>query len=97
MKYAYIIGNITIKDADKWSEYRNRVPATLAPWNGELVFRGKKLNILGGEYQHSDTVVIRFPSIESLNNWFNSDEYQALIPIRELAASMDLISYQSEA
>lgn len=97
MKYAYIIGNITVKDTDKWSEYRSKVPATLAPWKGELVFRGKKLNILGGEYQHSDTVVIRFPNIEALNNWFNSEDYQALIPTRELAANMDLISYQSEA
>jgi len=97
MKPAYVIGNITVKDKDKWSEYRSKVPATLASWNGELVFRGKKLNVLGGKYQHSDTVVIRFPSIEALNNWFNSDDYQALIPIRELAANIDLISYQSEA
>jgi uncharacterized protein (DUF1330 family) len=39
--------------------------------------------------------VIRFPNIEALNNWFNSDDYQALIPVREQAANIDLISYQS--
>lgn len=96
MKPAYVIGNITVLDQVKWSEYRSKVPATLSPWEGELVFRGKQQKVLGGNNQHSDTVVIRFPSIEALNNWFNSDGYQALIPIREQAANMDLISYQSE-
>lgn len=97
MKPAYLIGNITVIDQDKWSEYRSKLPATLIPWAGELVFRGKKSKVLGGAYQHSDTVVIRFPSIEALNNWFNSDDYQVLIPLREQAANVDLISYQSEA
>lgn len=97
MKAAYVIGNITVIDQNKWSEYRSKVPATLIPWGGELVFRGKQSAVLGGEHQHSDTVVIRFPSIEALNNWFGSDDYQELIPIREQAANMDLISYQSEA
>ncbi|PHR81819.1 MAG: hypothetical protein COA59_15390 [Colwellia sp.] len=95
MQPAYVIGNITVIDQDKWSEYCSKVPTTLSPWKGELVFRGKQVEVLGGKYQHSDTVVIRFPSIKSLNNWFNSDAYQALIPIREQAANVDLISYQS--
>ena len=41
MAEAYVIGHITVKNAEKWSEYRSRVPATLEPWRGELVFRGK--------------------------------------------------------
>ena len=97
MKTAYIIGNITVIDQDKWAEYRSKVPATLTPWEGELVFRGKQFQVLGGNYQHTDCVVIRFPNMDALNKWFNSDEYQALIPIREQAAKMDLISYQSES
>jgi uncharacterized protein (DUF1330 family) len=96
MKPAYVIGNITVKNQDKWSEYCNKVPATLSPWKGELVFRGKKSEVLGGDFQHSNTVVIGFPNIEALNNWFNSEDYQALIPIREQAADVDLISYQAE-
>jgi uncharacterized protein (DUF1330 family) len=29
---AYVIGNITVKDPDKWAEYRRLVPETLVPW-----------------------------------------------------------------
>ena len=89
----YVIGHISIKDAGKWNEYRSQVPATLAPWQAELVFRGEKLAVLGGEHRHSETVVIRFPNAESVNGWFNSAAYQALIPLRMEAAEVDLISF----
>lgn len=92
---AYVIGHITVKDSEKWAEYRSQVPATLAPWGAILVFRGKQLAVLGGEHAHIDTVVIRFPDAQAVDNWFNSPAYQALIPLRELAAEMDLISYES--
>ena len=95
MKPAYVIGNITVLDQDKWSEYCSKVPTTLIPWEGKLVFRGKQQAVLGGQYQHSDAVVIHFPNIDALNAWFCSEDYQALIPLREQAAKIDLVSYQS--
>nr|CAA6830824.1 MAG: DUF1330 domain-containing protein [uncultured Thiotrichaceae bacterium] len=95
MQEAYVIGSITVKDDVKWAEYRSKVPDTLVPWGGELVFRGQKLKELSGNNRHSGNVIIRFPSSQALSNWFESDAYQALIPIRELAAEMDLISYEA--
>ena len=38
---ACVIGHITVKDPEKWAEYRSRVPATLAPWGAELLLRGR--------------------------------------------------------
>lgn len=90
---AYVIGHITVKDATKWAEYRARVPATLAPWHAELVFRGERLAVLGGEHRHSDTVVIRFPNEAAVDGWYNSAAYQALIPLRMEAADLDLVSF----
>lgn len=88
-----VIGHITVKDAAKWDAYRSQVPATLAPWQAELVFRGEKLAVLSGEHRHTDTVVIRFPDADAVNGWFNSPAYQALIPLRMAAAEVDLISF----
>jgi uncharacterized protein (DUF1330 family) len=92
---AYVIGHIIVKDAERWAEYRGRVPATLAPWGAELVCRGKRLSALSGEHAHTDSVVIRFPDADAVNNWFNSPAYQALIPLREQAAEMVLVSYEA--
>jgi uncharacterized protein (DUF1330 family) len=95
MKQAYVVGHITVKDADLWAEYRSRVPQTLVPWGGELVFRGTQTAVLAGDSPHPDIVVIRFPSIAAVSGWFSSPAYQALIPLRERAADMALASYKT--
>lgn len=95
MSNAYVVGHITVKNLEKWAEYRSRVPATLAPWGAELTFRGKKVASLAGDMPYSDIVVIRFPSVDAVNGWFSSAAYQALIPLREQAAEMVLLSYET--
>lgn len=94
MGNAYIIGHITVKDAEKWSAYRHQVPATLKPWGAELVCRGKLASILAGEHAHTDTVVIRFPDMKAVNGWYMSAAYQSLIPLRTTAAELVLLAYE---
>ena len=94
MNYAYVIGHITVKDQERWTEYRSKVPATLEPWGAELILRGKLCSVLSGNHAHVDTVVIRFPDLEALNNWHSSPEYQSLIPLRQKAAQMELLSFE---
>ena len=94
MKYAYLIGHITIKDPEKWAVYLNKVPSTLESWDAELVVRGKLCSVLSGNHAHTDTVVIRFPDLQTLNSWHSSPEYQSLIPLRQEAAEIDLLTYE---
>lgn len=94
---AYVIGQITVKNPPLWDQYRSQVPATLAPWRGSLVFRGQRLAVLGGAHDHPDVVVIRFPDAAAAAGWFASAAYQALIPLREQAAEVVLVSYQADA
>ena len=95
MNNAYVVGHITVRNPDLWAEYRSRVPETLTPWGGELVFRGKQVAAFSGENPHADIVVIRFPSLDAVNSWFASPAYQSLIPIRQQAADMVLLSYEA--
>ena len=95
MKSAYVIGHITVRDPEKWNAYRSKVPITLDAWGAELVFRGRLNAVLSGHHDHSDTVVIRFPDSEAVNGWYSSPEYQSLIPLREEAAEVDLLSYEA--
>lgn len=95
MSQAYVVGQITVKDAALWARYRAEVPATLAPWGAELVFRGRQVAVLSGENAHADIVVIRFPDTAAVDGWFGSAAYQALIPLRRQAADVVLLSYQA--
>lgn len=90
---AYLIGHITIKNLDKWAEYRRQVPATLEPWGAQLVFRGQRAAVLVGEHHHTDTVVIQFPDQDAVQGWYSSEAYQAIIPLRTEASEMVLVSY----
>eukprot|EP01038_Epipyxis_sp_PR26KG_P002402 gene2402-3400_t len=83
---AYVVGQINIIDPLKWQEYRDQVPGTLAAWNAELVFRGVKTADLALQNAFSDIVMIRFPTLDAAHGWFQSNAYQALIPLRETAA-----------
>ena len=90
---ACVIGHITVRDEGKWAEYRAQVPATLAPWGAELLFRGQLAAVLSGHHAHSDTVVIRFPDTAAVAGWYQSAAYQALIPLREQAADLVLVTF----
>lgn len=92
---ACVIGHISVKDAAKWAEYCSHVPATIAPWHAEVVFRGKRAAVLGGEHHRTETVVLRFPDLASVEGWFHSAAYQALIPLRMQAAEVDLVSFEN--
>ena len=91
---ACVIGHITVRDAALWDQYRAQVPATLAPWGAEILFRGHLEKILGGSHGQRDTVVIRFPDAAAIDGWFSSPAYQSLIPLRERAAEVVLLAFR---
>jgi uncharacterized protein (DUF1330 family) len=93
---AYIVGHIKVKNAEKWREYCDKVPATVAPWGASLVFRGERAQVLAGDHGYTDTVVIRFPSRAAIMHWHESEAYQALIGLREQAADVVIISYEGQ-
>jgi len=95
MSKAYVVGHVTVKNETKWAEYRSKIPATLEPWCAELVFRGKLSSVLSGDHSHSDAVVICFPGNDALNGWYQSEAYRDIIPIRQEAADMELLTYEA--
>jgi uncharacterized protein (DUF1330 family) len=92
---AYLVGHISVKDPDLWQIYIAGVQKSLAPFDAELVFRGQRAAILAGEHAHNQCVVIKFASQADLQQWYHSDTYQDLIPTRDKAADVAIISYDT--
>ena len=90
---AYLVGHITVKDPDLWQEYTAGVQKSLGPFEADVVFRGQRAAVLAGEHSYEQCVVIKFSDQDSLQKWYNSDTYQALIPTRDKAADVVIISY----
>jgi uncharacterized protein (DUF1330 family) len=90
---ACLIGRIRVKDVDKWAVYCSLVPSTLTSWGATLVTRGAFPLVLAGASDETDMVVIRFPDLDSIDAWYRSDAYQALIPNRDEAADVVIVGY----
>jgi len=92
---AYLIGHIMVKDPDLWQVYIAGVQKSLVPFETDVVFRGQRAAILAGEHFYDQCVVIKFANQAALQKWYNSEAYQGLIPTRDQAADVVIISYES--
>ena len=86
MPKGYLIAQIDVHDMEAYREYGVQVPATLDGTEGRFLVRGGRIEPLEGEAPPQRTVVLEFPSIDDARNWYESDAYQALIPLRHAAA-----------
>ncbi len=91
---AYCVGQIRVKDAAAWEEYRSRVGATVAQYGGQVLFRGRRSRVLAGGEVPELVVSLRFESATEANRWHDSPEYQALLPLRARAAEVKLVLYE---
>lgn len=91
---AFFIATTKIKDAEKFQEYAGQAGQTISAHGGKMIARGKVAAALAGECTHQGTGIVRFPDMDTLSGWYNSAEYQALIPLRNEAVEMSLVAYQ---
>ena len=101
---AFLVGQIRVHDQVKWSEYVAGVAKSLEPLgaDAEIVMRGSKLSTLAGTPLVAPTgapldtvVVLKFKDVATLETWFHSELYQAIIPLRDSAASVTISSYEA--
>jgi uncharacterized protein (DUF1330 family) len=92
---AYLVGHITVKDNGLWQKYVSGVQESLSPFDSKIIFRGQLVEILAGQHEHDLVVVIEFPDQSTLNNWYASEKYQSLIPLRDKAANVVITTYKA--
>jgi len=90
---AFMIFHSTVKDPDNFIIYAKSVPATLEPFGGSVLTKGKTEKVFTGEHTYKNVGVLSFPNLESAHGWYESEAYQSLIPVRDVAADMMVISY----
>jgi uncharacterized protein (DUF1330 family) len=88
---AYVIALETVHDAAMFAEYRKHVVGTVAASGGRFVAAGGKFTVLEGQWPHSRTVIIEFPTREAAEAWYNSAEYQKIIGLRHKSSNGNLV------
>ena len=92
---AFVIATAKIKDPAKFAEYGQKAGPTLAKFGGKLLCRGKFGADLVNASEHDTGAVISFASRADVSEWYDSPEYQEIIPLRNEAADMVFAVYDA--
>jgi len=81
---SFVIVNLNVLDEERLSKYSSKASLTVDKFGGEFVAKGP-VTFLHESNEYEKVVVIQFPDSDVANNWYNSAEYQELIPLRNQA------------
>jgi uncharacterized protein (DUF1330 family) len=81
-----MIAEVEVQDTDAYAEYRAGTPAAVAAYGGRFIVRGGAVEPKEGPPPAGRVVVIEFADMATARRFYDSPEYQKILPIR-LAAS----------
>jgi uncharacterized protein (DUF1330 family) len=91
---AYLIADVNVENADIYAEYRRQVLPLIERYGGRFIVRGGAHETLEGDWRPARLVVIEFPSMAVLKEWYRSPEYTKLIELRQEASSGSLLAVE---
>ena len=92
---ALMIARITVKDPAKFQDYLAKTQQVAAPYGAELLYRGKVDRALTGESSdHALAVIVKFPSLARIEEWYASDAYRPLKALRDEGSDMQMTTYE---
>lgn len=83
---AYLVAHVQVRDAEGFEAYRAKVPAVIERFGGRYLIRGGAAHPLEGDWTVPRLVVVEFDSLEAARAFYESPDYQEILPLR-LAAS----------
>ena len=78
----YVVGQGRIENHKLLDEYVAKAVPTLAPHGGRIVAFDEAPEVVEGRIDFPRTVILEFPSREAFRAWYDSPEYQAVLPMR---------------
>lgn len=67
---------------DEIIRYMREIDDTLTPFGGEFIVHGGEVDVREGEWGGGTLVIIRFPDRAAAVQWYESAEYQRILPLR---------------
>ncbi len=92
---AYVIADMDPADEQKFQEYGLKASEVTRRYGGQVIVVGGEPEVLEGRWKPHFVMIIVFPGMADLRRWYDSHEYQALIPLRRIASrSSDFVAVE---
>lgn len=101
MSAYFIVHRREISDSESLKDYSDGIDETIREFGGEIVVRDDSFDVLEGDWmpgrKNVDSrperiTVLRFPDMDRLKSWYQSDEYAGLKDIRRSSSSSDIVA-----
>lgn len=90
---AYLIADETIEDAATFDEYKRAVLPLIEKFGGRFLSRGAEAEVLesGRGWRPDRMVIIEFPTMQALKDWYDCADYAPVRDIRFRSAKSTLV------
>ncbi len=91
---AYVIFDVDIHDAVRYTEFMTKVKPALAEAGARYLARGGEHKVYEGDWEPRRIVLLEFPSVEAWEGFYNGPVYQGLKSIRDACSSARLVGVE---
>ncbi|PDT73815.1 DUF1330 domain-containing protein [Bradyrhizobium sp. C9] len=88
---AYVISEVEMRDAAAFEAYRAQAAKTIEQYGGRYLVRGGAAEVVEGAPAPNAIVIVEFPSMARLREWYASPEYAAALKHRRTGLERRLI------
>ncbi len=94
---AYVISEVEGRDAAALEQYRMFAASSIAHHGGRYLVRGGAVELIEGNPPPKMIIVVEFPSMDRLREWYSSPEYAQALKVRNDALDRRLIFVEGVA
>jgi uncharacterized protein (DUF1330 family) len=94
---AYVISEVDVRDTAGFEAYRTIAAKAIALYGGRYLVRGGTATAAEGGPPPKTLIVVEFPSMERLREWYASPEYAEALKLRRTALDRRLIFVEGVA
>jgi uncharacterized protein (DUF1330 family) len=91
MPKGYVILTEEIKDLEGMKAYGRAASPAMSLGGCKILSVDTKPQILEGDWHGHQTVVLEFDSVDAARAWYESDEYQKAVKLRQAAADCNAV------
>ena len=87
----YVIVQGKVENRGLLDQYVAKAGPSIKSHQGRTIAFDEEPEVVEGKMEHPRTVIVEFPSMAAFRAWYDSPEYQAILPLRLKATQGTLI------
>ncbi|HXT35440.1 MAG TPA: DUF1330 domain-containing protein [Chloroflexota bacterium] len=88
---AYILVEIEVTNPEEYARYREMAPALIAAFDGKYLTRGGATETVEGTWQPKRLVILEFPSMERIHEFYDSPAYAEAKLLRQNSTKSTMV------